>query len=49
MATGNDKPKSISQLLGKFEERASASAAAWRQHLEKHARRGESREDAATG
>jgi len=45
MALKKDKPSSLGELLGKVQDRASASAAAWRKHIEKHARRGESWED----
>jgi len=46
MAIKKDKPRALGELLPKLEGRASASAAAWRQHVEKHARRGESWEEA---
>jgi len=42
MAIKKDKPRALGELLPKLEGRASASAAAWQQHIEKHARRGES-------
>jgi len=46
MAIKKDKPRALGELLPKLEGRASASVAAWRQHVEKHARRGESWEEA---
>jgi len=46
MAAKKDKPRTLGELLPKLEARTSASGAAWRQHIEKNARRGESWEEA---
>jgi len=46
MAIKKDKPIALGELLPKLEGRASASGAEWRAHIEKHARRGESWEEA---
>ncbi|WP_239685087.1 replication initiator protein A, partial [Ventosimonas gracilis] len=43
MATNNDKPRSMIELTAKLEAR---SDAAWKRHVEKHARIGESWEEA---
>jgi len=46
MASKKDTPRALGELLPKLEDRATASAAVWRKHIEEHARPGESWEEA---